>query len=147
MDTYAYQPHKTSMFKNFDANWMAVIVYVGYIVLYLIPGVSSVAGMLAWILPLVVLFVERDSGLVRYSAAQSLVLSLAQLLINLILTIFGAVTLGIGFIITAPLMVVVNIVVFVLEVICAVRAYQWTALRIPLVGNWAARVETRIKPA
>ena len=147
MDTFAYQPHKTSMFKNFDANWMAVIVYVGYIVLYLIPGVNSVAGMLSWILPLVVLFVERGSGLVRYSAAQSLVLSLAQLILNLIMTIIGAVTLGIGFLITGPLMIIINIVILILEIVCAVRAYQWTALRIPYIGDWAAKIEARIKPS
>ena len=144
METYDYQPHNTSIFRSFSANWMAVICYVGYMVLWLIPGINQIAGLLSWILPLVVLFLERDSGLVRFSAAQSLVLSIAQAAINLILVIISAVTLGLGLLLTVPLLVILNLAFFVIQIICAVRAYQWKALRMPYLSSWAARLEAAI---
>lgn len=55
-----YEPHKSSI-ANLDANLVALFVYL----IPMLVGFAFHASALAWIIPLVVFFVEKDSDLLN----------------------------------------------------------------------------------
>lgn len=140
-----YPPHKSSIGPS-DAKYIALIAYVGPIVIGWIPEYGTI---LSWILPLVFLLMEKESLLVRYSAAQSLVLSAVVAVANIVLAIsaivIGILTLGIGAILSAVLLLIVNIVGWVLLAYAAYLAFsQWCAYEMPLISPLAHKLERAI---
>ena len=81
-----YQPHRSSL-GGLDANIMAVLCYLVTFVGGLIPVVKYVA----WLLPLVIVFLEKESGLVKFHAMQAFVLNLISFVVTVLITILTVV--------------------------------------------------------
>lgn len=77
-----YQPHRSSL-GGLDANIMALLCYLVTFVGGLIPVVKYVA----WLLPLVIVFLEKESGLVKFHAMQAFVLNLISFVVTVLITI------------------------------------------------------------
>lgn len=136
-----YNVHKSSI-GNFDANWIALSVYLLPIIIgWLIPGVN----FLVWLFPIVIFFVEKSSDFVRFHSAQAFLIHLLSGIISVIFAIFGFVgvatsfvlgnilALGIGGII-ALIGSLLALALFIFKIIAMVRAYQFEAYEIPLIG-------------
>lgn len=141
-----YEKHESSLF-GLEANVVAMGVYV-------IPFLISFGGFLSfmgWLFPLVVVIAEKNSKLVKFHATQALLISLFYGFVN-VLAIFTGVAsffatflsgnfsaiLGIiGFAFVFGILV---LIIFVLEIISTIKAYQWTAYRLPIIGKWAASI-------
>lgn len=137
-----YPPHNSSI-GNTDARWLLLVAYLGPIVIGWIP---EVGGLLSWILPLILLFMEKGSHMVRFSAAQSFMLSVASSIVNFILTILaivtGVFTFGIGALLMGFISIVFNIAVWVVLAYAAYQGFsKWTAWEMPVIGNWSHRLE------
>ena len=84
-----YQPHRSSL-GGLDANIMALLCYLVTFVGGLIPVVKYVA----WLLPLVIVFLEKESGLVKFHAMQAFVLNLISFVVTVLITILTVVGAG-----------------------------------------------------
>lgn len=77
-------PHKSSL-GGLDANLMALLCYVAAFVIGLIPGIRYVA----FLAPLVLYFLEKNSRFVKFHAMQAFILELLYMLLGLILSLIG----------------------------------------------------------
>ena len=82
-------PHKSSL-GGLDANLMALLCYVAAFVIGLIPGIRYVA----FLAPLVLYFLEKNSRFVKFHAMQAFILELLYMLLNLILGLIGTAVLA-----------------------------------------------------
>lgn len=116
-----------------------------------------VVGYVAWVLPLVIFFVEKQSGLVRFHSMQAFVLNLIGSVINIcVAIIFGILTaifslIKIGFIasiISALVSVAVGVAILVFAILAMIGAYQYNEYEIPVVSSiarWAiAQAESKM---
>jgi uncharacterized membrane protein len=143
------QPHKTSL-GNMDANLMALLVYLAPIILAWIPVVKYVA----WAVPLVVFFIEKDSKFVKFHSMQALLLSAVGAVLGFILSVIIAGAIAVGYSsnygygygaigalgVVSFLALIITIIIIVFEIIAMVKAYGYVAYRIPLIGKWAAKI-------
>ncbi|NLF79664.1 MAG: DUF4870 domain-containing protein [Clostridia bacterium] len=141
------QPHKSSL-GNTDANLMALLVYLAPIILAWIPGIKYIA----WAVPLIVFFIEKDSKFVKFHSMQAILLSAVGAVLGFILSVIIAGAIAVGYAgnygygalgalgIVSFLALVITIIIIVFEIIAMVRAYGYVAYRIPLIGNWAAKI-------
>ena len=136
-----YDAHKSSVMDT-DANIVALAVY-------LIPLVGNFIslGIVSWVFPLVLLFIEKKSPLVYFHAVQSLVMQAVVTvfsIISVVLTFLSAgssVLLGfnlfgaIGLIgIFNILIILVNGIMIALEIVGVIKAYGWEAYYLPVFG-------------
>mgnify|MGYP000957589292 CR=1 FL=1 len=143
MSANAVQPQKSSI-GGLDANVMALIAYVASTVLAWIPGIRYVA----WLAPLVIFFLEKDSLFVRFHAMQSFVLNaIGTIFYFLISVILGGIALAsitsmsgayaalvIMGLVTAVTFII-SIVFTVFAIIALIQAYKYKEYRIPLVAG------------
>lgn len=115
---------------------------------------ENVAALLAyvfnWISGLIFFLIEKDSRLVRFHAMQSILLSVAALVIGIalwILWVFGVVifasiseVLGslVGLVL-GLLLFVYWIAIVVAFVMCLIKAYQKQYFKLPVIGNFAEK--------
>lgn len=137
-----YEQHKSSVFDT-DANIVSLSVY-------LIPllGNFMALGMISWVFPLVLLFVEKKSPLVYFHAIQSLVMQAVVTvfsIISFVLTVLSAsssVLLGFNVFgaigaagIFSLISLAINGIMVALEIVGLVKAYGWEAYHLPLFGE------------
>lgn len=142
-----YEPHKSSVF-DLDANLLCLLMY-------LIPLLSglffSSLRFLGWLIPLIVFLIEKNSPLVKFHAAQCLIIQILISVINLALWIVAMVSAGasllIGFNvfsflgtlgITGIITGILSIAVIVMEIIAMIKSYQWISYRLPIFGDLAS---------
>ncbi len=138
------EPHKSSL--GMDANIAILIAYLGGVAVGWIPGLNYIA----WLVPLVVFILEKESKFVRFHAMQSFALSLVGVVFALILTIFTgifAATLvfspgaGLGLLaLIATLGTIVSVVILVFAVIAIIQGFQYKEYKIPVIGNLAVKM-------
>ncbi len=134
-----WEPHKSSLF-NLDANMMALLSFLAAAVLGWLPGVRYVA----WLAPLLIFLVEKNSPLVKRCAIQAFMVQLACQAISLALVIVVAFLTSFlgtaGLALSGALSVliaVVGIIFLVFEIIAMVKAYQYKEYNIPIIGKMA----------
>ena len=71
MNAGSIDPHKSTI-GGMDANLLALIAYIASAAVGFIP----LLRYLAWLAPLVIFFMEKESGFVKFHAMQSFVLNL-----------------------------------------------------------------------
>ena len=141
------EPHKSSL--GMDANILALLVYLATGVLSWIPGVKYVA----WLAPLVLFLIEKDSMFVKFHALQAFVLNLFGAVIGFVVAIifggivaamvlnplggWGAAAFLTGLI--GVLTIVISIAITVFTIIAMVKAYGYTEYQIPLLGKLAKK--------
>ena len=92
-----------------------------------IPVVGFVAAI-------VLLIVEKNTT-VRWNAIQSLLLGLGIFVLDLILGMT---------VVLALLIPIVNIAMLIVSLVLAVKAYQGTTVRLPLLGDWTDKVAKKV---
>ncbi len=146
-----FNPHKSS--TGIDANLWAMLVYLITMVLGWIYGVN----WFAWVFPLVIYLVEKESMFVRFHALQALALyvldAIVQVVVAIVVAIIGvssavavAVTpwawfaLGgaaVGVVVLNVIGVIVGVVVTVFTIIAMVKAWQYEDYKVPLASGLA----------
>ena len=87
---------------------------------------------LSFIAPLIIWLLKQDTlPFVADQAKEALNFNITVAIIMLVLTLIGLVTLGIGFIVTGPLMLLVGIAALVFIIIAAIKANDGVAYRYP----------------
>lgn len=143
------EPHKSSL--GMEANVAILIAYLGSIIIGWVPFI----GYGAFLIPLIIFLVEKESGFVRFHAMQSFLLSILsyvlKIAMSIIQLIFSPVLSDIA---TLPSMMTAGVVIgilgtlfsiaiLVLAIIALINGYQYKKYRLPLLGNLAARLSDR----
>jgi uncharacterized Tic20 family protein len=94
---------------------------------------TSFAGGWGWFIgPLIIWLVKKDTmPFVEDQAKEALNFSILITGIFVVLFVLGILTLGLGFLITIPIMVIVGLVALVLTVIAAMKANEGVRYRYP----------------
>ena len=151
MTMKTYEPHKSSI-GGMDANIMALLTYVIAIILNFISGVQ----VFAWIVPLIIYFVEKDSMLVKFHAAQAFVLgvfgAIIYLIIWIVTAIFFSSAAGLysflaggagGYYALLAISVVISIIIAIFEIISMINAYKYKEYSIPFFGGLAEKFKEK----
>jgi uncharacterized Tic20 family protein len=95
--------------------------------------VTGWVGGWGWFLgPLIIWLVKKDTmPFVNDQAKEALNFNITIAIIFVILTILGVVTLGVGFLIAFPLMVIIGIAALVFIILAAIKANEGVAYRYP----------------
>ena len=142
MKDEVFQAHKSSL-GDVDANVMAMVAYLIGIITIIIPGL----GMLAWVAPLLIFLLEKNSSFVRFHAMQSLVLNIASAVIAALgLFLVAGISIGMsinpfaflgGMGMLGLILGLVNLAIIIFSVIAAVKAYGYIEYHVPLVADIA----------
>ena len=145
------EPHKSSI-GNVDANVMALIEYL----LTTIAGFIPVIGYVAWLAPLVLFYVEKESTFVKFHAMQAFVLQACGSVLGFLVSVVlgGIVTvismLGASYIAyvaagaLSVLSVVVMLAVAAFAILAMVKAYGYKEYSIPLIGKLSEKIGERL---
>ncbi|HJR13412.1 MAG TPA: DUF4870 domain-containing protein [Rhodanobacteraceae bacterium] len=95
--------------------------------------VTGWIGGWGWFLgPLIIWLVKKDTmPFVNDQAKEALNFNITIAIIFVILTILGFATLGVGFLLALPLMIIIGIVALVFIILAAVKANEGVAYRYP----------------
>jgi len=102
---------------------------------------ANIAGLLCylfgWVSGLIFLLIDKRP-FVRFHAAQSIGLSVgaivAFIVFTIVVTVLTVITAGFGAI-TVLLFPLIGLGIFVLTVVCMIRAYKGEKYKLPVVGN------------
>ncbi|HZK39232.1 MAG TPA: DUF4870 domain-containing protein [Clostridia bacterium] len=170
MANTVHQPHKSSI-GNLDANILAAGCYGAAFIFSFIPG----ARYFAWLAPLIIYFLEKNSVLVKFHATQALILNAIGAILSLVVGVAGtiiakivtpkfstfdyanpnyyndyskylkgldrAVTVGLIF---GIIVWVIVIAIGVLQIIAAIKAYNYTEYGLPIIGGLATKVSEKL---
>lgn len=104
-----------------DERTMAMLVYLS----------TFVAALFG---PLIIWMIKKDeSELVDYHGREALNLWLTSVIVSLGAMIIGVVTVGIGFFITVPILILWSLAMFIFTIIAAIKAFDGKAYRIPMI--------------
>ncbi len=149
------EPHKSTI-GGMDANLLALIAYIASTAIGFIP----LLRYFAWLAPLVIFFMEKESGFVKFHAMQAFVINLIGAALGFVVSVLigGTVAVAIGgryanaaamgFAgIIGLLTTVISLVILVFAVIAMINAYKYGMYHIPLAGkvaeNFAGRLGSR----
>jgi len=95
--------------------------------------VTGWIGGWGWFLgPLIIWLVKKDTmPFVNDQAKEALNFNITIAIIFVILTILGFATLGVGFLLALPLMIIIGIVALVFIILAAIKANEGVAYRYP----------------
>lgn len=146
MKTIQFRQHESSL--GMGAPIVVLIAYFGASVVGLIPGLGS----LAFLVPLILYFTEKDSKLVKFSAMQSFLFSVTFIGILLLLWILS-ITIGVGSFISGGLgittgiiavagivTIVFSILSFIIAILAVLKGFNYEALVFPVVGKWTLNI-------
>lgn len=122
-----YSPHQSSI-ANMDANIMAVLTYLLPVIATYLP----IVWRIAWLIPILIFFMEKESNLVKFHAMQSIALYIARILIISILHFIPLLGGLIG--------LLVGIVFIIIAIIAAIGAFNYEEFRIPFIGDFVAQL-------
>lgn len=144
------EPHKSSI-GNLDANIMALLAYLATGILMFIPIINYVA----WLAPLVLFLMEKQSGFVRFHAMQAFILNIINFLLT---TLLGGIILAsinaayaralasgdfgaslAGAAIMTTILTIISLVIAVFAIIAMVNAYKYKLYKMPVIGALAAK--------
>ena len=143
--TVTVEPHKSSL--GMEANIAVLIAYLGGVVVSWIP----VIGYVAFLVPLLIFILEKESKFVRFHAMQGFTLNILGMLLGLIFTII--ITIVSGYIAysspgtavalvgaTGVLGIIVSLAILVLAIIAVVNGFQYKEYHLPVLGNLAEKL-------
>lgn len=148
MKNALHPPHKSSL-SNLDANVLALLAYLAAVVVGWIPGLRYAA----WLAPLVLFFLEKNSKFVRFHAMQAFVLQVISSAIAFLISIvLGGIiravvdniySLAIITGLTGLVVTLVSIAISVFAILAMVGAYNYKETHIPVVGGIAENLVKR----
>lgn len=147
-----HQPHKSTL-SNLDANIVALGVYL---IPFLLSILSSNFKYIVWIIPLIAYLYEKDSDFVIYHASQALAFNVMTAIFWVISSVLGIVgvtstilfgipligfaaagAIGILYVIVGIILGIISVILFVYEIICMFKAYQYYENYVPIVTKIA----------
>ena len=140
-------PHKSSI-GGLDANIMALIAYVGGAVIGWIP----VLRYFAWLVPIVIFFMEKSSKFVKFHAAQASLLNVVGAVLSFIVYILlGGIiraanpyaALG-TLAIVGLLITIISILITIFSIIAVINAYKYKLYYIPIIGKLAEKLSAKM---
>lgn len=140
-----FEPHKSSL--ELDANIVVLISYLGGIVVSFVPGIS----FLAWAVPVIIYFLEKDSKFVKYHAMQCILLTVVGVIFSIILAIligiFTALVLlssGVAAVslisLTGILTLTIPVIMFIFMIIATVKGWNYECYEMPIIGKYASKI-------
>lgn len=148
MKNEIYNTHKASI-GGLNANVMALLAYLISIPLSLIP----IVRYMAWLAPLAVFLLEKQSKFVRFHAMQSFLLHLVSAAFSLLLSAVMIGIFGVGSIsattyyaaaglagLIGLFTAAISIAILIFAIIAMVGAYKYKETHIPVIGNIAQRI-------
>jgi uncharacterized membrane protein len=152
MTAVIVEPHKSSI-GNMDANVMALLAYLAAAIIGWIPFL----GYIAWLVPLLFYFMEKQSWFVRFHAMQAFLLNAVSAIVGFLLkVVIGgliaagaansyesamsalAVVAAVGVVVT-----IVSLVITIFAMIALVNAYQYKLYKVPVIGNIAEKIAVK----
>ncbi len=148
MASPSVEPHKSSL--GLDANLVVLIAYFGGVAIGWVGGLRY----LAWLVPVVIFVLEKDSRFVRFHAMQSFTLGLVGLGLAILVTLIAGTfviaptTGGLGVLaFLGTLTTLVSLVLLAMAVIAAVQGMQYKEYKLPIVGGIAEKLAQALEGA
>jgi uncharacterized membrane protein len=147
MTATTVDPHKSSL-GGLDANIMAVIAYVGGAVIGWIP----VLRYFAWLVPVVIFFMEKSSKFVKFHAMQASLLNVVGAVLSLIVYILigGAIRAAnpytaLGTLAVVGLLIaIIAIIITIFSIIALYNAFKYKLYYIPIIGKLAEKLSAKM---
>jgi len=148
-----FQP-SVSKIGGIDAKYAILIAYFGAVVLGFITGAQYVA----WLVPLIVYFVDKENKFIAFHAMQAFLLQLTATIIYIVFgIIIAASTLGAVASIASGniygwgagwgaavafgiIMVIVGIIVLIFAILASIKGYAYEIYEIPIFGKQAEKI-------
>lgn len=146
-----YPPHNSSL-RNFSANWLAAGIYLITFVLGSGRIFQFSLYYVAWILPVVIFLLERNSGLTRFHAAQAAMLYFFVAIMYFVADLIGGYGSYALFIRMPSLKRTLSGLVFRAPALIAAAygsylsiraAIKWSEYQLPLIGGLASWLNSR----
>ena len=157
MSVKTYEPHKSSI-GSLDANIAALLVYVISAIVSFIPYVQFAA----FVVPIIFLYQEKSSELVRFHARQALALYLVTSIISIIMNIIMWVS--VASFVAAPtlenalgaygalaslwwisfIVGIVGLIILIFAILAMVNAYKYKEYSIPFFGDLGQKLAGKI---
>lgn len=138
-------PHRSSL-GGINANVLAMLAYLASAVVSFIP----VLRYLSWFAPLILFFLEKESGFVRFHAMQAFLLNVLGTVLSIVMAIVGGIMgvgvwlsfglLAGGYAVLAIISFLLGLVILICAIVALVKAYGYVAYPIPVLGPLAARL-------
>jgi uncharacterized membrane protein len=147
-------PHKSSL--GLEANILALLSYIAAFVLSWIPFVQYVA----WLAPLVIFLLEKQSPFVKFHSMQALLLEVILWVFQVVIAIitavvsaamlsvystmyyydYGSLSAALGIItMLGVIVLIIELVFTVFAIIAMIKAYGYEEFKIPVLGNLAEK--------
>ncbi|NMA25095.1 MAG: DUF4870 domain-containing protein [Clostridiales bacterium] len=149
-------PHRSSL--GMDANIMALLCYLAAFVLGWIPIIQYVA----FIAPLVIFFIEKESPFVKFHAMQAFILQAVNFVFMVVFgIIISAITAAYissgaflrnigaaagGAVVFSTLLIIIGVILTIFAIIAMVKAHGYFEYKIPVVGNLAEKFSKKNMP-
>ena len=154
MKTIKIEPHQSSL--GMDANIVSLIIFIAMVIVSWIPYV----GWLAWAVPIVFFFMEKNSRFVKFQAMQALVIGIIRAAIAIVFQIFiwiltprdwqSALNYALGrgwgiWALLGTISTIIGVAITLVIVYLIVMAYGYTQVELPVIGPIAAKISDRIE--
>ena len=151
MNRRIFEPSKSKL-GDMDAKYAVLIVYLGM-------GILGIAfGYIAFLVPLIIYFIDKENQFIAFHAMQAFLLGLTMTIISIILGIISAVVVasaitgaavlspyawgaGVGAILAiSAIGTVIGIIFLIFAIIALVKAMKYEIYEIPLFGKAAEKI-------
>ena len=107
-------------------------------------NIAAAVGYIVPVLALVFLLVEEDNDFVRFAAAQSVVFAFGLFVFRYAVTLSLSLFPGLLAVLLSPLLLLVNLAIFVGLVILAYKAYSGETVELPVFADPARTLEQSV---
>jgi len=147
------EPHKSSL--GMDANIASLIIFIAMAVVAWIPYL----GWIAWAVPLVFFFMEKESRFVKFQAVTALIVGIIRAAFTIIFQIFvwiltpkdwvSAVNYLYGrgwgpWVLLGTISSIVGILLTILIIYLIIMAYGYKQVELPLIGPYATKISEKL---
>jgi len=147
------EPHKSSL--GFEANIASIIIFIAMAVVSWIPYL----GWVAWAVPLVFFFLEKESAFVKFQAVTALIIGVIRAALAIILQIFiwiltpkdwysAAMYLsGRGWgawVLLGTISTIIAILISLVILYLIFKAYKYERVELPIIGPIAAKASDKL---
>jgi len=156
MKTTVIKPHKSSL--GLDANVLSGLMYLAPFFIWIIPLV----GYVAWVIPIVIFFLEKDSKFVKFHAAIDIVIMIISVIVGIIFSIFiwaatpriprdiegainfyimGGASANLGLIaFLGAISLIWSLLILALVIYLAIMAFTYKQVELPFIGPLAVKL-------
>ena len=153
MKTTKIEPHKSSL--GFDANIASIVIYIAMAVVSWIWLFSWVA----WAVPLVFFFLEKESKFVKFQAVQALVIGVIRAGLAIVFQIFIWILTPSGYYgaawyltgrgwgawaLLGTLSTIIAIAISLVVLYLIYKAYKYEQVELPVIGKIAAKASDKL---